>query len=202
MTATEKKSSEGEAARLQRLRARDEATFSALVEAWSPTLLGLARAVLREEAAAEEIVQDAWIALIEGIDRFDGRSSLKTWICQVTLNRARTRAQRDGRQVPAANEAEEALFDSGGDWLNPVRPWQQPPDAQLERAQLGAVLSEALAGLPELQRLVVTLRDVEGMPSDEVCHVLGVSETNQRQLLHRGRARVRAALAERKEVVR
>jgi RNA polymerase sigma-70 factor (ECF subfamily) len=188
-----------EAERIARLKARDDAVFAELVDAWSPTLLGLTRAVLRDDAAAEEVTQEAWIALIEGIDTFDGRSSLKTWLCQVALNRARTRAQRELRQAPAANDREEALFDAGGDWLNPVRPWQQPPDALLERAQLGALLAEALAGLPEVQRLVVTLRDVEGMSPGEVCHILGVSETNQRQLLHRGRAKVRAALAAREE---
>lgn len=188
-----------EAERIARLKARDDAVFAELVDAWSPTLLGLTRAVLRDDAAAEEVTQEAWIALIEGIDTFDGRSSLKTWLCQVALNRARTRAQRELRQAPAANDREEALFDAGGDWLNPVRPWQQPPDALLERAQLGALLAEALAGLPEVQRLVVTLRDVEGMSPGEVCHILGLSETNQRQLLHRGRAKVRAALAAHEE---
>ena len=183
---------------VERLRAGDEQAFEALVDALSPMLLSLARAVLRDEGAAEETVQDAWIALIEGIERFDGRASLKTWLCQIVLNRARSRSQRDARQAPA-DDPEDALFDSAGDWLNPVKPWQQPPDAQLERAQLGAVLTSALAGLPEQQRLVVTLRDVEGLSSEEVCHVLGVSETNQRQLLHRGRAKVRAALDQHKE---
>lgn len=182
---------------LDLLRRRDEATFVRLVDAWSPTLLGLAKAIVQQPEVAEEIVQDAWTALLDGLDTFEGRASLKTWLCQIVVNRARTRAVRDQRVQPSArdDDVEAAFFDSSGDWLNPVKPWQLPADAQLDRERMRHALAEAIAQLPENQRVVVTLRDVEGLSSEETCHVLGLSETNQRQLLHRGRARLRVSLA-------
>jgi RNA polymerase sigma-70 factor (ECF subfamily) len=161
----------------------------------------LARAFVRTPAAAEEVVQEAWLAVVAQIDDFDGRSTVRTWIGAIVVNRAKTRGERDRRFVPfSALAAEEDApvelerFDARGFWSAPPRRWDSSPEGLVLRKEARAQVEEAIELLPPAQRTVVILRDVEGWGSDEVCNVLGVSETNQRVLLHRGRMRLRAAL--------
>lgn len=184
-----------------RLRRRDAAAFSTLLDRHSPVLLRLTRSVVRDWAVAEDIVQDTWLAVLDGIDGFEGRSSFRTWLCQIALNKARTRAKREQRMVPVAEVHEGPVVDGerfgrDGHWAEPPRAFRESPDVLLERAEIRAAIEAELDRMPESQRLVVTLRDIGGADAEEVCHVLGLSETNQRQLLHRGRARLRAVLEE------
>jgi RNA polymerase sigma-70 factor, ECF subfamily len=157
---------------------------------------------VRERPTAEEVVQETWIAVLEGIDRFEGRSSLKTWVFSILTNRARTRALRERRSVPfSALQEGRPEPDSflppedawAGHWATPVR--SLPPEELLLAAELRERVATAIRHLPSKQRAVVTLRDVEGWSADEVCGVLALSEVNQRVLLHRGRSTVRSALA-------
>jgi RNA polymerase sigma-70 factor (ECF subfamily) len=193
-----------EAALLARLRSGDRAAFTALVRAHGGAMLRLARSLARGAGAAEEVVQDAWLAALDGVAHFEGRSALRTWLLGIVANKARTRASRDGRSVPFS-----ALLDPGGDAPSvdpscflPDGHWRESPAswavADPERLALGtetrAAIEAAIASLPDGQRAVITLRDVEGLEAEEACNVLGVSETNQRVLLHRARASVRAAL--------
>jgi RNA polymerase sigma-70 factor (ECF subfamily) len=195
-----------EAARLSRadesalvaaLRAGDERAFMQLVEECSPGMRRLALTFVRSAAVADEVVQEAWLGVLRGIDRFEGRSSLKTWIYRIVANVARTRAVREARSVPfstvAGDDADASVdpadFLADGQWASPVEPWQQVLDNEAR-----AVIDAAIAALPEQQRRVIELRDVQGWSSDEVCNVLELTETNQRVLLHRARSKVRAAL--------
>jgi RNA polymerase sigma-70 factor (ECF subfamily) len=179
------------------LRRGDEAAFVALVGRHQAQLMRLARTFVRDRAVAEEVVQEAWLGVLRGIDRFEGRSSLKTWIYRIVANVARTRAVREARSVPfstlAGDDADASVdpseFLADGRWATPVEPWQQVLDTEAR-----AVIDAAVAALPEQQRRVIELRDVQGWPSDEVCNVLELTETNQRVLLHRARSKVRAAL--------
>jgi RNA polymerase sigma-70 factor (ECF subfamily) len=141
-------------------------------------------------------VQEAWLAVVEGLDRFQGRSSLRTWIYRIVANIARTRAVRESRATPfSAFEHEEGpsvdpeRFAPDGHWSTPPEPWRP-----LLGAEVRELVERAIATLPQTQRQVITLRDVEGWSADEVCNVLELSETNQRVLLHRARSKVRAAL--------
>lgn len=191
---------------LQRLRARDARAFSALVDESQGPLLRLALGFVSSRAVAEEVVQQTWVSVIEGLDKFEGRSSLKTWIFRILVNRAKSRAVRENRTVPfsALAEAEPGddapavdaeRFRANGAWGIPPRRWEaDTPERVLMNQQALRALEEALAGLPPNQRAVVTLRDVEGLDSAEVCNVLGLSETNQRVLLHRGRSKLRLVL--------
>jgi RNA polymerase sigma-70 factor (ECF subfamily) len=192
---------------VQRLRARDERAFAELVEAWSPSMLRVARMHVPSRAVAEEVVQEAWLGVLQGIDRFEGRSSLKTWVFRILLNRALTRGVREARSVPfaalAAGEAdadEPAVdadrFTRDGAWASPPRRWEEAPEVKARSDETLAVARAAIEQLPPMQRLVITMRDLEGFPSDETCNALDISETNQRVLLHRARAKVRAALEE------
>jgi RNA polymerase sigma-70 factor (ECF subfamily) len=163
-------------------------------------------------AVAEEIVQDTWIGVIKGIDRFEGRSTLKTWIFRILTNTAKTRAEREGRTVPLSSLAQDAGGDEpavdpdrfldqshptwAGHWNEYPRSWQRIPDERLVSKEVREVVDAAIATLPESQRTVITLRDVDGFGSEEVCELLGLSEGNQRVLLHRARSRVRRALEE------
>ncbi|MDX6639544.1 MAG: hypothetical protein QOF12_555 [Solirubrobacteraceae bacterium] len=194
-----------EAELLERLRARDEQAFAELVREWSPSMLRLARMYTPSRAVAEEVVQEAWLGVLQGIDRFEGRSSLKTWVFRILVNRAMTRGAREARSVPfaalAASEAagdepavEPDRFARDGAWASPPRRWQDSPELALRSAETLGVVRAAIAELPPMQRLVVTMRDLEGFGSEETCNALEISETNQRVLLHRGRAKVRAAL--------
>jgi RNA polymerase sigma-70 factor (ECF subfamily) len=198
----------GEAALLARLRAGDAAAFRALVARHGGPLLRLARTFVRTQAAAEDMVQDTWLAALDGLDGFEGRSSLRTWLFHVLVNRARTRAQRDGRSVPfsalgvaaepdgAGPAVDPARFSPDGHWAEPIATWRvEDPERLALSAETGALLEAAIAALPEGQRAVLTLRDVEGLETDEICDLLGITVTNQRVLLHRARTAVRAALA-------
>jgi len=193
-----------EAALLVRLRAGDRDAFTALVRHHGGAMLRLARSLARGAGAAEEVVQDAWVGALDGLERFEGRASLRTWLLGIVANKARTRAARDGRSVPFsalfeqdpdAPAVDPASFLPDGHWRDGPRHWAE---ADPERLALGAetraAIETAIAGLPEGQRAVITLRDVEGLEAAEACNVLGITETNQRVLLHRARARVRAAL--------
>jgi RNA polymerase sigma-70 factor (ECF subfamily) len=190
---------------LARLKSGDEAAFRELVEAHHSALLRLARTFLKEAASAEEIVQETWLAVLEGLDGFEGRSALKSWIFSILANKARTRAVRDGRMVlfsdMASGEGDDepavdpSRFKASGYWNEPPRPWDDhTPERLAANAELMVHLREAIEALPEAQRAVVVLRDVEGCSAEEVCNILAVSETNQRVLLHRGRSRLRRAL--------
>jgi RNA polymerase sigma-70 factor (ECF subfamily) len=197
---------------VSRLRSGDEAAFAALVDDLQGRLLRLARSFCRTEAVAEEAVQETWIAVIEGVDRFEGRGTLRSWIFGILVNQARKRALREARQGElarppqrAVTSFEDAVVDSpddpepgmgaNGRWEVPPTPWglEDPAAAMVSRETLG-VIERALADMPESQRNVVILADVEGLAPDEVCNILGISGNNQRVLLHRGRARVRRAL--------
>jgi RNA polymerase sigma-70 factor (ECF subfamily) len=178
----------------------DESVFADLVEAYSPGLMRMARMYVRDQAVAEEVVQDTWIAVLRGIDRFEGRSSLKTWIYRILMNTAKTRGQRESRSVPfsAAAGGDEPSVDPDrfleqGGWRIGPGEWQTPEEELLQGETRAEILS-AIEELPEQQRAVITLRDVEGFPPAEVAELLGISDGNQRVLLHRARSKVRAAI--------
>lgn len=191
------------------LRRGDETAFTHLVDHYHASLRRVARLYVSNRAVAEEIVQDTWLGVIQGLWAFEGRSSLKTWIFRILINRAKTRAVREGRTVPIArfDEEVEAAAPVATDCFQPAehraglgsRTHRQPDlEASPERRLLGREarehLQNAIEALPEHQRLVLILRDVEGCSTEEVCNALGFQETNIRVLLHRARAKVRAAL--------
>jgi RNA polymerase sigma-70 factor (ECF subfamily) len=184
---------------VRRLQAGDESAFVEVVTRFHQPLLRAARRYVGSDAVAEEVVQDTWVGVIRGIERFEGRSSLATWLFRILANRARTTGVKEHRSTPfdLTDEASAPpeLFTSEGAWVDPPQPWTDAVDDRLVAEQLLPHVKDCLAGLPESQRVVVTMRDVEGLDSEEVCDVLGVSSGNQRVLLHRGRARVRACLA-------
>jgi len=193
------------------LKRRDEAAFVQLVRRYQGPLLRLALVYAGSRAVAEEIVQDAWLGVLQGVEKFEGRSSFKTWLFRILVNRARTRAEREGRTVPfsalggaALEPGEPAVaaerFRGPSDpqwplhWAVPPRSWGASPEEQLLARETLDLVERVIAALPPAQREVITLRDVEGWAAEEVCNVLGISETNQRVLLHRARSRVRGAL--------
>lgn len=181
---------------VRRLRSRDESAFAELVDAYHPSMVRLAQTFVSSRAVAEEVAQDTWLAVLKGIDRFEARSSLKTWIFRILANRARSTGAREQRTTSVDVSDESAVdwrrFDAGGTWSDPPAHWS---DDVVERLSSGPFVSQVRAAISELpgsQRAVVTLRDLEGLSSKEVCDVLEISEANQRVLLHRGRSRVRA----------
>jgi len=193
---------------LEALRAGDEAAFAEVVRAYHSSLLRVAQIYVSSRAAAEEVVQETWEAVLAGIERFEGRSSLKTWIFSILANRAKTRAKRERRTIPfseleptrvpeAALEPERFRSPDDprwpGHWAVPPQPW---PEDGLLAGETRDKLAEAIEQLPPGQRAVISLRDIEGWSSEEVCNALGVTETNQRVLLHRARSKVRTALEE------
>jgi RNA polymerase sigma-70 factor, ECF subfamily len=191
-----------EAALVAKLRAGDEAAFRALIEMYHAMLVRVARMYVSTQAVAEEVAQETWLAVLQGIDRFEGRSSLKTWLFRILTNRAKTRGIREGRSLPfSALEPDEPAVEGerfhGGDHNWPGH-WAAPPagfpEERLIARETREVIERAIEGLPPTQRAVISLRDVEGWSAEEVCNALTVSETNQRVLLHRARAAVRAAL--------
>ncbi|HVP67964.1 MAG TPA: sigma-70 family RNA polymerase sigma factor [Anaeromyxobacteraceae bacterium] len=193
---------------LARLRARDRAAFAALVSRHSGPLLRLATTFVRDRAVAEEVVQETWLGALTGLSSFEGRSSVRTWLFQILVNKARTRSVREGRTVPfsALAQREESeggtreagRFDGAGAWLEPPAGWtEEDPERLAIGAETQAAIEAAIRDLPEGQRAVITLRDVEGLEADEICNVLGITVTNQRVLLHRARAKVRQALEDR-----
>ena len=188
-----------EADLLRRLRAGDEAAFSGLVDSLHGALRRLAEAFVGRGPAADDVVQDTWIAVLDGLSRFEGRSSLRTWVGSILVNRARTRRARDHREqtlfaVPTEDLPDEGSFSALGFWSDHPPPL---PDDAIAQKRARQILLDAIEQLPEGQRVVVTLRDVSEWSAEEVCNVLGLTETNQRVLLHRARTRLRAALARR-----
>jgi len=183
---------------VRRLRAGDESAFGDLIDAYHSSMVRFAQTFVSNRAIAEEVTQDTWLALLNGIDGFQGRSSLKTWIFRILANRARSTGARERRTVAVDPESTAAVdggrFDAGGSWTDPPAHWTEEVDARLSAEPFVAEVWAAISELPESQRAVVTLRDVDGLSSKEVCDVLGISEANQRVLLHRGRSRIRAAL--------
>jgi RNA polymerase sigma-70 factor (ECF subfamily) len=186
-----------EADLLGRLREHDETAFVELVEAYHTRLVRFAQTFVSSGPAAEDVAQDTWVAVIKGLERFEERSSLQTWLFRICANRARTRSGIDYRLLPIGAPGATVgrdHFDSKGAWIDPPEPWPDIDD-RLAAATLAPLALAAIDGLPEPQRQVVTLRDVEGLSSQETCEVLSISEANQRVLLHRARTRVRAAIA-------
>ena len=190
---------------LERARSGDEEAFAALVRRHSPSLLRVAQMYVPSRAVAEDVVQETWLGVVRGLERFEGRSTFRTWLFRILVNRAKTRGARERRTVPFAALAgaeadgdepavDPTRFATEGFWGTPPRRWDEDPEAALDGAEALRVAREAIDELPEMQRRVITLRDLEGFPSDEVRNVLGITETNQRVLLHRARARVRQAL--------
>lgn len=195
---------------VEALRAGDEAAFAWLLDRYGPTMKRVARSYVASDAAADEVVQETWMAVITGIDRFEQRSSVKTWIMRILANIARTKGAREHRTVPFASLEAELADDTpavapdrfhgnrtGGwpdHWSRPPLPWDDEPAERLVSEETLETIAECIAELPPNQRAVVTLRDVEGWESHEVCNALDISETNQRVLLHRARSRIRQAL--------
>jgi RNA polymerase sigma-70 factor (ECF subfamily) len=193
---------------LERLRAGDEAAFMALVDSLQPSMLRIARMYVSSIAVAEEVVQDAWLGVLRGIEGFQGRSSLRTWIFRILVNIAKTRGVREGRSVPFASlsgsDLEAPSWDpsaflppdaeSAGAWSTLPPDWHGIPEDRLLAGETFAVIRGVLDSLPPMQAEVLRLRDALGWSSDEVRNALDLTETNQRVLLHRARARVRAAL--------
>jgi RNA polymerase sigma-70 factor (ECF subfamily) len=187
---------------VERLRNRDEQAFMELVKRYGPSMLRVAQTFVRSRAVAEEVVQDAWVGVLRGLDRFEGRSSLKTWIFRILVNTAKTRGEREARSVPFAAVLDEPAVDPerffGGDHPSAPGAWASPPvewpAERLEAQEVREVIDGVIAELPPSQRQVITLRDVLGFDAEETCNALGLTEVNQRVLLHRARSRVRRAL--------
>jgi RNA polymerase sigma-70 factor (ECF subfamily) len=182
---------------LRRLRAGDEQAFVILVRRYDDAMLRLASSFVPSRAVAEEVVQDTWMGVVRGIGGFEERSSFRTWLFRILVNRARTTGERERRSI-AIGTAEPAVdqsrFDAAGGWAAPPEQWVEDIDDRLRAGKLAGRIRSAIEELPARQREVVTLRDVDGLSSDEVCHVLEISDGNQRVLLHRGRSRVRQVL--------
>jgi RNA polymerase sigma factor (sigma-70 family) len=196
---------EDDATIVARLRAGDEAMFGQLLDSWSRGMLRAARAYVSTEDSAEDVVQDTWLAVIRGIDRFEGRSSLKTWVYRILVNTAKTRGVRESRTVPYGHAEDGPTVDPArfrgpddpyaGHWKEYPPVWRSPESEVVSR-EVRARIEAALAELPHRQRIVITLRDVEGYSSEEVCEILEITAANQRVLLHRARAAVRGRLEE------
>jgi RNA polymerase sigma-70 factor (ECF subfamily) len=190
------------------LRRGDEAAFTSLVREYHAPLRRLALGYVRRPAVADEVVQETWLGVLRGIDAFEGRSSLKTWIFRILVNTAKTKAEREGRMVPLSSltsDDDDPSVDPSrfldqqharwpGHWASPPARWDELPQEQLEGRETLAALSRAIDALPAIQRRVIVLRDIEGWPGEEVCELLEISEGNQRVLLHRARSKVRQAL--------
>lgn len=185
---------------LEQLRAGDEAAFAMLVRTYQTRMLRLARGFVPNQVVAEEVVQDTWLGVVRGLDRFEGRSSVSTWLFTILVNRAKTAGQRE-RRHRSANDLDESYeaverFDAGGAWAPAPDAWAEEAEDRVAAEKLAARARACLDELPPTQREVVLLRDVEGLAAAEVCSVLGISDANQRVLLHRGRSRVRGALGD------
>jgi RNA polymerase sigma-70 factor (ECF subfamily) len=182
---------------LIRLKAGDETAFAELVGRYHPQLIRLASAFLTRAELAEDVAQETWLAMLTGLEKFEARSSLRTWLFQICVNRARTIGDRDHRTVPIehiepAVDAEQ--FSPTGAWTSPPTPW--PETNAADDAAVVALIRRAITELPAMQRLVVTMRDIDGLTGPDVCQVLSISDSNQRVLLHRGRAHVRHSINE------
>jgi RNA polymerase sigma-70 factor, ECF subfamily len=195
---------------LAALRRGDEAAFARLVATLHGSMLRVAMFHVGDRPVAEEVVQDAWLGVLQQLDRFEGRSSLKTWVLRIVGNRAKTRAVRERRSVPFSAlpggdpDADEPAVDPdrflpaghrwAGHWASPPASWQGVPEERLLSRETMAEVGRAVAALPAGQRAVLVLRDVEGLSAAEACQLLDLTEGNQRVLLHRARSKVRAAL--------
>jgi RNA polymerase sigma-70 factor (ECF subfamily) len=191
------------------LRAGDEAAFAALMRMYGASMLRVAQMYVSTRAVAEEVVQEAWLGVLKGIDRFEGRSSLKTWLFRIVVNTAKTRGVREARSLPFSTLADDKgegtvpadrFLGAGerfpGHWAVPPASWAGIPEERLLAAETMDVVRRTIDSLPPAQKTVLTLRDVEGFSAEEVCNALDLTETNGRVLLHRARAKVRAALEE------
>jgi RNA polymerase sigma-70 factor, ECF subfamily len=199
-----------EAALLAALRTGDEQAFAQLVARHGAALVRVARQYVPTQEIAEDVAQEAWLGLLRGLDTFEGRSSLRTYLFRIVMNLAHTRGAREARSAPFSSllrddedgpavEPErfvQAPAPGAGHWASPIRPWSGSAEQLALSAEALAKVHEAIEALPERQRRVVTLRDVEGFGADEVSDLLGLSEGNQRVLLHRARTKLRQALAE------
>lgn len=196
---------------VRRLRAGDEATFRELVDAWSPAMLGLARSFVGSSQSAEDVVQDAWLGVLRGLDGFEGRSSLRSWVFTIVVNRGRTRGAREARTVawstlapdsadagptvdPARFQGADGRYPGGWTSTGVPQRWDEAPERSALAREAIALVEAALEELPPRQRVVVTLRDVHGLTAEETCETLDITAANQRVLLHRGRAALRAEL--------
>lgn len=194
---------------VEALRARDEVAFAGLVRQLGPMMLRLARLSVGDRGLAEEVVQETWLGVVDGIDRFEGRSSLKTWIFRILLNTAKTRGARESRTVPFSSfteqeDGDEPSVDADrffapnsrwpGHWASTPQRWSDMPEHRLLAKETLKRVARAIEGLPPVQRIVITMRDVEGCSSNEVCEALGLTEANQRVQLHRGRSKIRRVL--------
>jgi RNA polymerase sigma-70 factor (ECF subfamily) len=179
---------------VDRLRAGDQSAFVALIERYQSRMLRLAEATVGSRAVAEEVTQDTWLAVVRGVDRFEGRSTLKTWLFHILLNRARSTAGRELRAGRPEDNVEER-FDRSGAWVTPPEPWADRALDRMVAEQLASRVQELLPQLPDMQRQVVVLRDLEGLSADEVAGLVGVTDGHQRVLLHRGRAHLRQLLS-------
>ena len=195
---------------VERLRAGDEDAFMDLVKALQPAMLRVARMFVSSQAVAEEVVGDTWVGVLRGLDRFEGRSSLRTWIFRILTNIAKTRGQREGRSIPFAALArgdldaptwDPSLFHGPGElgdggWSTLPNDWRGIPEDRLLSAETRAVVARAIDSLPPMQAQVIRLHDIAGWSSEEIRNALDLTQTNQRVLLHRARAKVRQALDE------
>ena len=186
---------------LERLQAGDEAAFRTLVDRHDAALRRVARTFVRTNAAADDVVQETWLAVVRGLSNFEGRAALRTWIFSILINRARTYAVRDARSVPfSALERDDAptvdadAFGADGRWTSAPPRLETDPESGLLAGELRRQLLGAVDALPPAQRAVITLRDLVGLPAEEVCALLELSDGNQRVLLHRARGTVRTAL--------
>jgi RNA polymerase sigma-70 factor (ECF subfamily) len=198
--------SSADAELVERLRAGDERAFESLVEAYNGTMMAVARTYVKTRAVAEEVVQEAWVGVIDGLEYFEGRSALKTWIMRILVNTAITRGRREARMVPVSSlgPGEEPAVDPqrfrrpgeafAGHWSGYPANWAALPEERLLGRETVAVVERAIEELTDAQRRVITMRDVAGYSADEVSEALEISPGNQRVLLHRARSRVRAAL--------
>jgi RNA polymerase sigma-70 factor (ECF subfamily) len=180
-----------------RLRAGDESAFAELVETHHQAMVRLALMHVRSRAVAEEVVQDSWLGLLRGIDRFEGRSSLRTWLFRIVVNRAISTGIRENEHLPVAGhelESKDGRFSQDGWWVTPPTHWADEVVDRVAAPALTARVREVIAELPPLQQRVVTLRDVDGLSPAEVCAVLDITEVNQRVQLHRARQRIRSVL--------
>lgn len=197
---------------LAALRRGDEQAFVWLVDRYDGLLRRVAGGMVSSRTLADEVVQETWLGVVNGLDRFEGRSSLKTWIFRIMMNIARTRRTREARTVPFSAlvrtelDHEEPAFaperfqapgsSQPGAWAAPPAPWDEQPDGALQAGETLVQVRAAIGELPLAQRTVITLRDLDGWSAEEVCDLLEISPGNQRVLLHRARARVRTALDE------
>lgn len=188
---------------LEGLRLGDEAAFAALLRRYQAPMLRLALMYVQSREAAEDVLQETWIGVVRGAERFEGRSSVKTWLFRILVNRAKSKGVAERRHVPVPDLAGGDPGDgpavgperfSSGAWSVPPTPWEGLPEERLLSGEVRRLIDEAVGRLPAQQREVITLRDLQGLTSAEACQILGISEANQRVLLHRARSKVRASL--------